>query len=139
MNNSLVSDRMTPVLCCRSTRCCTDLHHRTGVAYAPAVAETRLQAYRRRVLNEWVHRAWKKMNSAGAIAPGPNLADRVGSLIGSPPSSIYGERYIHIGSDTLVGIGATVTAGYSPDDHRVPDRALVIGGRCVIAHRASTV
>jgi acetyltransferase-like isoleucine patch superfamily enzyme len=108
------------------------------------VAETRLQAYRRRVLNEWVHRAWKRANSAGAIAPGTNLADRFGafgsgSLIGFPPSSIYGECYIHIGSDTLFGIGATVTAGYSPDDHRVPDRALVVGDRCVIGTRASIV
>jgi acetyltransferase-like isoleucine patch superfamily enzyme len=108
------------------------------------VAETRLQAYRRRVLNEWVHRAWAKMNSAGAIAPGTNLADRfgsfgVGSLIGFPPSSIYGERYIHIGADTLVGIGSTITAGYSPSDHRVPERALVIGDRCVIGLRASVV
>ena len=106
--------------------------------------ESRLQQLRRRVLNDLVHRSWDRIRSAGAIAPGTARAERFGSfgegsLVGFPPSTLYGEAQIHLGSDTMVCSWATLAAGYDPSQAEVPPRALVIGDRCVIGVRSGIV
>jgi acetyltransferase-like isoleucine patch superfamily enzyme len=108
------------------------------------MAETRLQAWRRRVLNDVVHRGWARVQSAGAIAPGTARAERFGtfgrgSLVGFPVATLYGEAHIHLGEDTLVASWATLAAGYDPDQPDVPERALVIGDRCLVNVRCGIV
>ena len=106
--------------------------------------ESRTHRWFRRALNGVVHRAWYRMRAAGAIAPGTAAAERFGSfgeasIIGFPPSTLYGEAQIHIGRDTLVNTWATLSAGYAADQDSVPPRALVIGDRCWIGLRSSIV
>lgn len=97
-----------------------------------------------RVANEVIQRGWQRLRLSGAIAPGTRAAERFGSfgegsLIGFPTATIYGERQIHIGTQTMVNTWVTLAAGYSPTQTTVPPRALVIGDRCVIGMRSGIV
>lgn len=99
---------------------------------------------RYRLLNRWIHRGWGWMVSNGAVGPGSEAAARFGtfgrgSLVGFPWSTLYGERQIHIGEDTLVSAWTTLCTGYGPEQTTVPPRALVIGDRCVIGLRCGIV
>ncbi len=56
------------------------------------------------------------------------------SAIAFPPTEIFGERYIEIGSGSLFAPQLTLTAGLSPE-HVLPHGPVVtIGDRCVIGH-----
>ena len=106
--------------------------------------ESHLHRVLRRAVNEAIHRGWYQLRAFGAIAPGTNLADRFGtfgdsSIIAFPTSALFGEPHIHIGEGTLIAPWATLSAGYSPEQTDVPDRALVIGDRCVIGMRCGSV
>lgn len=75
------------------------------------------------------------------MVPGTYLADRFGSfgersLLNFPVATLFGERAIHIGSETLIGAYSTLSVGHTPDDAHAPERGLVIGDRCVIGGRA---
>ena len=81
---------------------------------------------------------------AGAIAPGTAAAERFGSMgvasvVAFPTATLYGESSIHIGTGTMVSTWCTLAAGYSPDQSTLPERALVIGDRCVIGMRSGIV
>jgi len=106
--------------------------------------ESRLHRAVRRVVNEAIQRGWYQVRAFGAIAPGTNIAERFGSfgensIIGFPTSALFGERHIHIGEGTLIAPWVTLSAGYSPEQTDVPDRALVVGDRCVIGMRCGIV
>ena len=108
------------------------------------MSETRFQLLRRRLVNETIHRGWRRLRQAGAIAPGTMAAERFGSfgdgsIVGFPTATLYGERQMHIGEETLVGCWATLATGYSPAQTTVPPRALVIGDRCVLGLRCGIV
>jgi len=108
------------------------------------VAESTWSRWRRRQANGLIHAAWDRLREAGAVAPGTRFAERFaafgeGSVIGFPTSTIYGERQIHIGEETLIGRWVTLAAGYGPHQTTVPPRALVIGDRCVIGERCGLV
>lgn len=108
------------------------------------MAESRAHRLRRRLLSDLVNRAWGRVRALGAIAPGTVAAERfgsfgAGSIVVFPPATMYGEGHIHIGRDTLVAGWSTLVTGYSPEQDIVPDRALVIGDRCVIGERVGLV
>lgn len=92
--------------------------------------------------NRVVHAGWRWVDKAGTITPGTRLADRFGRLgegsaIGFPFATIFGERQIRIGEDTLIGRHCTLSVGYGPDDPNIRTDGLVIGDRCVIGARCS--
>lgn len=108
------------------------------------VSETRFQVLRRRVVNEAIQQGWRRLRKAGGIAPGTMAADRFGtfgdgSIVGFPAATLYGEKQMHIGEETLIGCWATLATGYAPGQTTVPPRALVIGDRCVIGLRCGIV
>jgi acetyltransferase-like isoleucine patch superfamily enzyme len=108
------------------------------------MAESAVQRWTRRIANEVVHRSWYRIRAAGAIAPGTRRAEGFGSfgegsIVAFPPASLYGEAHIHLGAGTLVAPWATLAAGYGPDQLDVPERALVIGDRCVVGIRTGIV
>jgi acetyltransferase-like isoleucine patch superfamily enzyme len=89
------------------------------------------------VTNRLVHAAHRWVARAGAIQPGTDAAEAfgtfgAGSYITFPMATMYGASSIHIGEDTLVGRSCSLLVGYSPEDHNVPERGIVIGDRCVI-------
>jgi acetyltransferase-like isoleucine patch superfamily enzyme len=108
------------------------------------VAGDRFWFFRRRLLNEAIHRSWRWIQSRGAVFPGTIRSEQFGSfgqgsLLGFPVATLYGERHIHIGEGTLIASWVTLAAGYGPGQEDVPERALVIGDRCLVNVRCGIV
>ncbi len=91
-----------------------------------------------RGLAQWaVHRAWRAVRDAGAVTAGSPAGRRFaafgsGSVVVFPPGAIFGEPWIEIGSDTLVGQHVSISAGIVPGQELGPATLLRIGDRCVI-------
>ena len=113
-------------------------------AYAPAVLRRAVGRWWRRIAGELVQRSWERARSLGALHPESVRAVRFGhlgraSLIGFPSTALFGERWMCIGDETLIGPWVTLTVGYVPDQPDVADPALVIGDRCVVGARCSII
>jgi len=93
-----------------------------------------------------VQRAWEKIVSLGTIGPGDPRGRRYaafgpGSAISFPPGGVAGERWIRIGSNTLIGQHVSLAAGMAeegPLAHTGGD-IIVIGDRCNIGRGSSIV
>jgi len=91
-----------------------------------------------RGLAQWsVHRAWQAVRDAGAVTAGSPAGRRFaafgpGSVVVFPPGAIFGEPWIEIGADTLVGQQVSISAGIAPGQELGPATLLRIGDRCVI-------
>jgi acetyltransferase-like isoleucine patch superfamily enzyme len=91
-----------------------------------------------------VHWAWKATRDAGAVT-GDSPAGRrfaafgTGSILAFPPGAIFGEPWIEIGSDTLVGQQVTISAGIVPGQELGESSLLRIGDRCVIGRGSHIV
>lgn len=91
----------------------------------------------RRAAAEGLRKTWDWASFAAAVGPDDPRAKRFasfgrGSLLAFPPGTIYNERYIALGSDTMVGPHASLTAGMAPGQELLTSPALRIGDRCVI-------
>jgi acetyltransferase-like isoleucine patch superfamily enzyme len=86
---------------------------------------------------EAVHRAWERITLWGAIGPASVRARRfgafgAGSFFAFPWNTLYGERWMRIGSGTYIGPGVTMSVGIAPDQEMMSASVLRIGDRCVI-------
>jgi len=93
-------------------------------------------------LHRALHVAWRWAQRAGEIGPDSHLAREFGSFgagtgIGFPSATLMNPRAIHLGAHTLIGRHVTLSVGYGPGNHTLPERGLVIGDRCVIGARCS--
>jgi len=84
---------------------------------------------------EWLHRK-------AAIVAGSRHAARFGrfgrgSLICFPPQVIYNEHAIHVGEDTIIGPGCSLTVGMAPGQELLAPTMLEIGDRCVIGRNSA--
>jgi acetyltransferase-like isoleucine patch superfamily enzyme len=91
-----------------------------------------------------VHRLWRAVQKAGVVTAGTPAGDRFaafgrGSMLAFPAGSVYGERWIMIGDDTLIGMHATICAGMVPGQDLGPVPVLRIGDRCVIGRGSHVV
>jgi serine acetyltransferase len=91
----------------------------------------------RRVLSLLVHRAWRAVQKAGVVTADTPAGQRFasfgrGSMLAFPAGSVFGEQWIMVGEDTLVGVQVTMTAGMVPGHDLGPVPVLRIGDRCVI-------
>jgi acetyltransferase-like isoleucine patch superfamily enzyme len=62
-----------------------------------------------------------------------------GSMAAFPPGAVFGERWITVGEDTLIGAQVTLTAGMVPGQDLGPVPVLQIGDRCVIGRGSHIV
>lgn len=98
----------------------------------------------RRVAWRAVHGLWGAAQRAGVItADTPKgrafSAFGAGSIIGFPTGALYGERWIEIGSGTMIGAQVSLSAGMVPGQD-LGDRPLLrIGDRCVIGRGSHVV
>ena len=81
--------------------------------------------------------SWERVKFWGAIGHHSSRAKRFGafgkgSMISFPWNTIYGEQWMRIGRDTMVGPQVTLSVGMLPDQVPVSDPVLVIGDRCLI-------
>jgi len=113
-----------------------------GPAPVRPPSRARDAGWRKRIATRVVQAVWRWADRAGEIVPGTKAARAFGSLgegscIGFPQATLMGTESIHIGSGTLIGRHVTLSVGYGPDSPTLPERALVIGDRCVVGARCS--
>ena len=82
--------------------------------------------------------------SVAAIGPNDPPAREYGyfgsdALIGYPGGVRFGERWIHIGSDTLIAPYVTLSAGMAPGQDMVGYPVVRIGERCLIGRGTAIV
>ena len=80
----------------------------------------------------------------GATGPDDRLAARFGafgrgSCLAFPTGAVFGERWIHIGQDTLVGPHVSISAGMVPGQAMVTDPVVRVGDRCMIGRGSHIV
>ncbi len=56
-----------------------------------------------------------------------------------PPTTIFNERYISIGRDTLIGPGVALSAGMVPGQECITSPVVSIGDRCLIGRNSGIV
>jgi acetyltransferase-like isoleucine patch superfamily enzyme len=91
-----------------------------------------------------VHRLWNFVVESGAIGPQSSRGRRFGgfgrgSVICFPPNTIFNERYIRIGQDTMIGPMCTLSAGMVPGQVCISDPVVSIGDRCLIGKGSGIV
>ena len=91
-----------------------------------------------------VHWGWDAAQRAGAVTAGTPAGRRFaafgpGSIAAFPPGTVFGERWIAIGADTLIGALVCMSAGMVPGQDLGPVPVLQIGDRCVIGRGSHIV
>ncbi len=113
----------------------------------PAVPDTpwhRAAAVCKRGAGELVHRGWEQIQELGAIGPQSRRGRRFGafgerSVICFPAAALVNERYIRIGSGTVIGPHVTLSAGIVPGQECVSDPVVAIGDRCLVGRGSGIV
>ena len=103
-----------------------------------------MRRLRHRLLHSLIHRGWDWMVRHGATGPGDTLADQFGSFgrgscLAFPTGAIFGEEWIHIGEDSLVGPYVSLSAGMVPGQKMVTDPVVRIGDRTMIGRGSHIV
>lgn len=115
--------------------------------HGPALAPTpmgRWRSLRTRILARVVARVWPVVVEAGSIGPRSVQAKNFGafgsnSVICFPINTIFNERYIRIGRDTMIGPQCTLSAGMVPGQECIVDPVVAIGDRCLIGKGSGIV
>ena len=108
-----------------------------GMSWRGALAGSRRALSRQALSQRAVHWAWQAAQRAGAVTAGSPAAQRfaafgAGSVLVFPPGAVFGEAWIEIGADTVLGKHVSVSAGTVPGQDLGPSPLLRIGDRCVI-------
>jgi len=104
----------------------------------------RVRAALGRTAAEALRRTWSWASFAASIGPDDARARRFaefgpGSLLAFPPGSVYNERYIAIGSGTMIGPHVSLSAGMAPGQKLLSSPVVRIGDRCVIGRGSHVV
>src|ERR1022692_3228496 len=106
---------------------------------------TRSIARRRRAAVAYlIHAAWRRLQQAGMITADTAAGRRFAefgphSLIAFPAGSVFGERWIGIGDQTMIAEQVTLSAGIMPGHDLGADLVLRVGDRCVIGRGSHIV
>ena len=97
-----------------------------------------------RRLAVWWARLHERAERWAGIGPDDRRGRRFGSFgAGSyimwPPTTIFNERYIHIGEGTLIGQHVALSAGMVPGQECITERVVSIGDRCLIGRGSGIV
>src|SRR6266487_598387 len=102
----------------------------------------------RSAVADLVHGAWRTVQRAGMITAGSRAGRRFAafgprSLIAFPTGSVYGEGWIEIGDETMIGAQVTLCAGMLPGQDlgdspvlRIGDRSVIGRGSHIVAHHS---
>lgn len=98
----------------------------------------------RNARSEIIAWAWKSLTTSAAIGPQTRRGQRFGafgerSVICFPATTIFNERYIHIGSFTMIGEHVALSAGMTEGQQCLTDPVVKIGDRCLIGRNSGIV
>lgn len=87
---------------------------------------------------------WEQLARRATIGPGQRRARAFGrfgqgSALCFPPAALYGEQYIRIGEDSVIGPYVTLSAGVMPGHILDRDAVITIGDRCLIGKGSGVV
>jgi acetyltransferase-like isoleucine patch superfamily enzyme len=90
-----------------------------------------------RIAGDAIHAGWERVLRLGAIGPRHRKAQKFarfgdGSMIAFPPTVVYGEQRIEIGSGTIIGPLASISAGMPSQMHDAGAPIITIGDRCML-------
>lgn len=93
---------------------------------------------------ELLQRGYALAQRVGSIGPDHRRARSfrefgAGSAICFPVTALYGERYIRVGAQTIIGPHCTLSAGVSPDHVLDRDTVVSIGRGCLIGRGSGIV
>lgn len=92
----------------------------------------------------FTHWMWARVQMYGAIGPTTRKGREfghfgMGSIICFPQTTIFNERYIHIGSSTMIGSQIALSAGMTPGQECLTNPVVRIGDRCLIGRGSGIV
>ena len=95
-------------------------------------------------LNTAINTAWDWVCATGASGVGDRRTRDFGtfgdhSCLSFPPGAIFGERWIHVGANTLIGPYVSLSAGMVPGQQMITDPVVRIGDRCMIGRGSHIV
>jgi len=110
----------------------------------PQSLGTRIAAATKRSVGDLMFSAREMATAWAAIGPDTRRGRRFGafgpgSIICFPPATIMNERYIRIGSGTVIGPDVVLSAGMVPGQRCVTDPVVRIGDRCLIGRGSGIV
>ena len=96
------------------------------------------------MLGELVAWLWQKNKFLAAISPDSKRAQSFGkfgqgSIILFPYTTIFNEKYIEIGQDTMIGEHVALSAGMMPGQDCLTNPVVRIGDRCLIGRGSGIV
>jgi acetyltransferase-like isoleucine patch superfamily enzyme len=115
-----------------------------GAPRHPSLSDHAPAPRSRRWANALIHAGWNWVSRYGATGPDDRLAARFGAFgpgtcLAFPTGAVFGEQWIHIGRDTLVGPHVSISAGMVPGQTMVTDPVVRIGDRCMIGRGSHIV
>ncbi|HKB30589.1 MAG TPA: acyltransferase [Streptosporangiaceae bacterium] len=92
----------------------------------------------------FVHRGWQAVQAAALITAETAAGRRFarfgsGSSMAFPTGAVFGERWIEVGEDTIIGMHVTMCAGMVPGQDLGPQPVLRVGDRCAIGRGSHIV
>jgi tetrahydrodipicolinate N-succinyltransferase len=95
-------------------------------------------------LGDFLAECWQRWRLKASIGSGSKRARAFGkfgpgSLILFPVTTIFNEKYIHIGSETMIGEHVALSAGMMPGQVCLTDPVVRIGDRCLIGRSSGIV
>ena len=93
---------------------------------------------------EFTRSFWSSVQRYGAVGAHSRRAKAFGGFgegtyLSFPWTTLYGERWMRIGANTMIGPYVSLSVGISPEQIPVLDPTLVIGDRCLIIRGNSIV
>jgi serine acetyltransferase len=116
--------------------------HRLGFALPPAGSGWRQRTH------EWKERtvrsAFERFCLHGSVGPMSRKAREFGgfgqgSILMYPWVSLYNERYVRIGADTMIGPYCAIGVGMAPGQQMLSETVISIGDRCLIGRGSGLV
>jgi acetyltransferase-like isoleucine patch superfamily enzyme len=103
-----------------------------------------LARWRREALFISAHTAWGAVQRAGTITAESSGGRRFAafgphSLMAFPTGAVYGEHWIEVGDETMIGEQVTLCAGMMPGQDLGDQPVLRVGSRCVIGRGSHIV
>lgn len=107
-------------------------------------APSELTPRTRNVAARLIQRTWEWVSAVGMVGPDDPHGRRFHHMgarsgIAFPPGAVCGQRWITIGTETMIGPHVTLAAGMPTEELRTSEPVVVIGDRCNIGRGSSIV